>query len=61
MTPGRSDLAKRWQASARKWVGVNLVLLVVLIAMSAFMGQVRQGYVKQAADAARVVETNAKP
>lgn len=49
---GKSDLAKRWQANARRWVGVNVLALVTIVALSGVMGLFRQGYVKERAVAA---------
>lgn len=46
---GRSALAQKWQASARKWTGVNALLLLMIVLLSGVMGQLRQGYLKDAA------------
>jgi uncharacterized membrane protein len=38
---GRSSLAQKWQANARRWVGVNALLLVLIIVLSGAMGLLR--------------------
>jgi uncharacterized membrane protein len=51
---GRSALAQRWQASARFWVGVNVLALLAIVAVSGYMTLLRQGYLKERAAAVTI-------